>query len=118
MPRSLGDRDDVLLVEPEGPPLGSADDALDLIGRTFGSPRETVVVPVERLDPDFLDLSTRMLGEFTQKFVQYGRRLVILGELGDRAREGTPLSDYVRETNRGGAVWLIPDERELERRLG
>ena len=47
-----------LVVDPTGPLLRTEDDARDLIQETFGSEIGTVVVPVERLDPDFFVLRT------------------------------------------------------------
>lgn len=106
----------LLVLPPAGPALGTPDDALRLIGESGDA--DTVVVPVARLHPDFLQLRTRMAGEFTQKFVNYRRRLVILGDLSRALATSDALRDFVRESNRGTALWFVPDWPELERRLG
>ncbi|WAS95584.1 DUF4180 domain-containing protein [Nannocystis punicea] len=107
----------VLVLPDSGPDIGTVDDAIQLIGDTASSGADTVVVPVARLHPDFLVLRTRMAGEFTQKFVTYGRRLVLLGDLSLALIDSDALRDYVREANRGDSVWFFADWPELERRL-
>lgn len=107
----------LLRVPADGPALGSEADATDLIGQTWGTSFDTVVVPVERLHPEFLVLSSRMLGGFTQKFAQYGTRLALLGDVSAAAPEGSALADYIRETNRGDLVWFVPDEAALVQKL-
>jgi hypothetical protein len=107
----------VLVLSDSGPSIGTVDDAIQLIGDTAGHGADTVVVPVARLHPDFLVLRTRMAGEFTQKFVTYGRRLVLLGDLSLALINSDALRDYVREANRGDSVWFFADWPELERRL-
>ncbi|MDC0721257.1 DUF4180 domain-containing protein [Nannocystis bainbridge] len=106
-----------LVLPDAGPALGTLDDAIQLIGDAGGSDADTVVIPVARLHPDFLVLRTRMAGEFTQKFVQYRCRLVILGDLSLALIDSPALRDYVREANRGDDVWFFADWPELERRL-
>jgi hypothetical protein len=109
--------ENVLVLAAEGPVLGSGASATDIIGETFTSPIDTVVVPVERLDPDFFALSTGVAGEFVQKFVNYRRRLVILGDITAHLEASGSLRDWVREANRGPDVWFVTDVQELERRL-
>ena len=65
----------------EGPPLAASRDASDLVGEAFSASAELVVVPVERLGPDFLRLSSGLAGEVLQKFVNYGLKIAILGDV-------------------------------------
>ena len=53
-----------------------------------------------------------------QKFVNYGIRLVILGDVARHVAESDALRDFIRETNRGTQVWFLSDRAELEARLG
>ncbi|PCC69369.1 protein of unknown function [Nannocystis exedens] len=107
----------ILVLPDTGPSIGTVDDAIQLIGDASGSGADTVVIPVARLHSDFLVLRTRMAGEFTQKFVIYQRRLVLLGDLSLALIDSDALRDYVREANRGDSVWFFADWPELERRL-
>lgn len=103
---------------PEGPEIGSEADALDVIGQTYGTDVECVVLPVTRLAADFFDLRTRLAGEMLQKFVNYRLRVVILGDIDEHIGRSGALADFVRESNRGRQVWFLATRAELESRLG
>lgn len=94
-------------VEADGPPLRSGEDAIGLI---FAAHADWIAVPVERFDPAFFDLSTGVAGEFVQKFVNYGQRLAIVGEV---PGESAALRGFVRECNRGRQVRFVTDPAEL-----
>ena len=98
--------------------LGSEMTAPDLIGEAYEADPDIIIVPVSRLAPGFLDLSTRIAGEVFQKMEQYGRRLVIQGDIADRAAASKALNDFVHETNRRGHHLFVPDHESLIARLG
>ncbi|WP_328302671.1 DUF4180 domain-containing protein [Streptomyces sp. NBC_00435] len=107
----------VLLCSADGPPVASAQDALDqLIGAAFYR-TDVVAVPEARLDGAFFDLSTGLAGAIMQKFVNYRVRLVVLGDLTHRLRAGSALADLVRESNEGRHIWFLPDVDALAARL-
>jgi len=103
--------------DPDGPVLDSERSATDIIGEAYGSGAKLVVVPVERLGPGFLTLSTRIAGEVIQKFVNYGYCLAIVGDVSDAVAASDALRDFVRESNRGRHVWFVADMAALEKRL-
>jgi hypothetical protein len=108
----------MLRLEPQGPLIRTQDDAMDLIATTFvPGGAETIVVPVERLDPDFFRLSSGIAGEVVQKFANYRRRLVILGDVSAYTEASTAFRDWVREANRGHDTWFVADDDELGARL-
>ncbi|GAA4834227.1 hypothetical protein GCM10023201_23090 [Actinomycetospora corticicola] len=106
--------DNVLTLPDDGPLLDGERAALDVLGHAFGLGAHTVVVPVARLAPDFFALRTGIAGAITQKFAQYGVRLVVVGE---PATTAGPVADWTREANRGRDLWFVADESELEARL-
>jgi hypothetical protein len=109
----------MLRLETDGPLIRTPDDAMDVIASTFvPGGAEVVVVPVGRLDPEFFRLSSGIAGEVVQKFVNYRRRLVILGDVAAYVERSEPFRDWVREVNRGHDVWFVADDEELSRRLG
>lgn len=108
----------MLRLETDGPRLRTAQDAVDLIATTFGTAgSETIVVPVERLDPDFFRLSTGVAGEIVQKFVTYRRRLVVFGDVSSYVQRSDAFRDWVREVDRGDDVLFVADETDLEHRV-
>jgi hypothetical protein len=100
-----------------GPPIASDRDAADLVGETMSQGARLVVIPLGRLAPAFLDLKTRLAGELLQKFVNYHRQVVILGDVSEAAAGSDALRDFIRESNRGTTVWFMPDMAALEAKL-
>lgn len=98
---------------PEGPLLGGDLSAPDLIGEAWGADPDLIVVPVSRLAPGFLDLRTRIAGEVFQKMEQYGRRLVIVGDIEAELSASRSLTDFVRETNARGHHRFVADREAL-----
>ena len=107
----------LLEVDSAGPAIGTEQDALDLMGETYGTGIDTILLPVTRLHPDFLRLSTQMAGHFLQKLTNYGFRLVIEGDISAGIARSKPLHDFVYESNRVGRVLFVTTRAELVGRL-
>lgn len=106
-----------LEVDAEGPALGSERDAVTLIGDAIGAQADLIVVPVTRLADDFFNLETRVAGDMVQKFVNYGIRLAIVGDISERTAQSKSLHDFVYEANRGNRIWFVASKDELDARL-
>lgn len=106
-----------LKVVATGPLLSSETDATDLLGDAFATGALIVVVPAERLDPRFFDLSTRLAGDFIQKLQNYNRRLFVVGDISGHLAASKALRDFVGETNRIGHHGFVPDRTALEQAL-
>ncbi|MDB5468933.1 MAG: alpha/beta hydrolase [Caulobacter sp.] len=107
----------VLVAAAEGPVVTRGEDALDFIGDAMGAGADTVAIPVARLGPAFLDLSSRLAGEVTQKFTNYRLRLAIVGDVSARVAQSEALAAYVVECNRGRGIWFVEDLDGLRARL-
>jgi hypothetical protein len=107
----------VLACAPDGPTLRDERDAVDLIGQACGHGAELVLLPAERVIPEFFTLSTRLAGEIVQRFVNYRLRLVIVGDISGYIAHSSALRDFVYETNRGSQVWFVTTAEELDDRL-
>ncbi|GAB3159299.1 DUF4180 domain-containing protein [Amycolatopsis sp. NPDC004378] len=101
----------------DGPPLSTEQDAVDLVGATYGLGAEVLVVPVERFPARFFDMHAKLIGHFFSKVVQYGFRLVLLGDVRPHLEASGAFRDVVRESNRGKDVWFVADLAELDARL-
>ena len=101
----------------DGAKLQTYNDAVELIGKTFENRATLIVIPVECLDDEFFQLKTRIAGELIQKFVQYRRRLVIVGDISRHLAESSALRAFVNESNRGKEVWFLASLDDLEQRL-
>jgi uncharacterized protein DUF4180 len=107
----------VLELDADGTKLQTYNDAVDLIGKTFENRATLIVIPVECLNDEFFQLKTRIAGELIQKFVQYRRHLVIVGDISGFLAESSALRAFVAESNRGKEVWFLPSREELDDRL-
>lgn len=107
----------VLTCAPEGETIAREGDALDLIGNAGYQGAAWVVVPVERFDETFFQLSTRVAGDIIQKFVQYRVGLAVIGDISRHTTDSSALRDFVRECNRGRQTWFLADIDELRERL-
>ena len=104
-------------LEADGEPISTPDDASDLVGAAWSHQANLVVVPVERLDPEFFRLSTGIAGEITQKLVNYRLRLAVVGDISEHVDESNALRDFVWESNHGEQIWFVPDEQALAEKL-
>ena len=107
----------ILLCAREGALLRSAADANGFVGAAWSHEADLLAIPVERLGPDFLTLSTGVAGEVFQKFVNYHLGCAILGDIAALLERSRALRDFVRETNEGHALWFLPDVDLLRARL-
>lgn len=107
----------VLELANEGPLLGTEADALDILGETYGTEANLILMPVARLVPEFLQLRTGVAGGFIQKLQNYGCRLVVLGDISAAAAASEALRAFVVETNRIGHHMFVPDRQALLERL-
>ena len=107
----------VLECVPDGSKLQTYQDAVDLVGKSFEDHATLIVIPVECLNDEFFQLKTRIAGELIQKFVQYRRRLAIVGDISRNVAESSALRAFVAEANRGKDVWFVASLDELNDRL-
>lgn len=107
----------IYFVDTEGAPLSSEQDALDLLGQTYGTGADLIVVPVGRFTPEFFDLSSKLAGHFIQKLQNYQMRLVVLGDISAAVAASTALRDFVYETNSRGHHLFVADRAALLARL-
>ena len=66
------DRMNVHELDPSGTVIVDGHSVVDLIGEMWAEHADVVVIPVERLDPQFFQLSTGVAGDVLQTFVTYG----------------------------------------------
>lgn len=104
-------------VDRSGPLIVDGQGVVDIIGATWGRDVDLVVVPVERLAPEFFQLSSGVAGEVLQKFVTYGHHVAIVGDIGAHLAASSALRDFVQESNAGRHVWFVPDQAALDARL-
>jgi len=101
----------------DGPILRTDRDAIDVLSEARSANAQLTIIPVERLDPEIFSLKTRLAAEFLQKFVTYGMRIAIMGEIPAQFLQSVPLRAFVLECNRGRDIWFVGSHQELKERL-
>ncbi|GIG64762.1 DUF4180 domain-containing protein [Phytomonospora endophytica] len=101
----------------EGEVVANDRDAVDLIAGAYSVEASWVLVPVERLEPDFFVLRSGVAGQVLGKFADYRMGLVVVGDVSGWVAESDALRDLLRESNRGRQAWFVADRAEAEGRL-
>jgi hypothetical protein len=107
----------VFVCPQDGPCLAEERALSDLMGELFSTGAGLAAIPLERLGPDFLRLSSGVAGAVLQKLVNYRFQVAVLGDVSAAAAASVPLRDFIRESNRGKTVWFVADLAELEAKL-
>ena len=93
-------------------------DALEVIGEAYGVELDWLAIPVARFATECFDLKTRALGAILQKFVNYGLRVAIVGDVSQHVARSDAFRDFVREANRGRQLAFAESVEALRARLG
>lgn len=112
--RKIGD---IAIINSEIPLIIDAQSALDLmasVGYQHGI--TNIAVNKAAVSEDFFKLSTGFAGEVVQKFVNYGYRLVIIGDFSGYTSK--PLHDYIYECNNGKHLNFFDSEEMAIEKLG
>ena len=100
----------------EEPVIRDGETALDIMmSATYGTDCLGIALNKEALSPEFFDLSSRLAGDILQKFVNYGFKISIYGDLS--AYPSKALGDFVYESNSGNQVGFVSSEGEAVERL-
>lgn len=59
---------------------------------------------------DFFDLSTGIAGEILQKFINYRKKLAIVGDYSKYTSKA--LKDFIYESNNGNSIYFVPSIEE------
>lgn len=107
----------VLRCDADGPLIDGDQQAADLIGEAFSNRATLIAVPISRLGANFFDLRSGVAGVIAQKVVVYHVKLAIVGDVSAHMAASGALRDWVRECDRSGEVYFVPDFDELAARL-
>lgn len=108
--------DDIAVIYSDTPIITNEQSALDLIA-SVGYEYDVTKIAINKaaISEDFFRLSTGLAGEIVQKFVNYGYRLVFIGDFSGYTSK--PLRDYIYECNNGKHLNFVEEEDEAVKRL-
>lgn len=90
-------------------------DALDMIGDAGYYEAGGVLLYEHNFTPAFFDLSTRIAGEFLQKFSTYRLKIAIVGDFSKYSSES--LAAFIRESNRGNQTFFMGERDDALEKL-
>lgn len=100
----------------DGTRVATPQDMLDLIATLrYEQNADALVLPKENLPEAFFDLRTGLAGEMLQKCTNYQMKIAIVGDFS--VYDSKALRDFIRESNRGGAVFFLPSAEEAAEAL-
>lgn len=94
----------------EQPVLRNDRDGVAIIAEAMSQGAKLVVMPVNRIDPDFFQLRTGIAGAIVQKFVNYQMKLAVIGDLSALSPSQTEVSKFGSWP--AGATWKNSWRRE------
>lgn len=76
---------------------------------------DRMIIDKSLICEDFFDLSTKIAGEVLQKFINYHKKLAIVGDFTGYTSKS--LRSFIYEVNRGKDIFFLADEAEAIDRL-
>ena len=102
------DSEDILIKD-----VQSAMDLFATVDYETGCDR--MIIDKSLICEDFFDLSTKIAGEVLQKFINYHKKLAIVGDFTGYTSKS--LRSFIYEVNRGKDIFFLADEAEAIGRL-
>ena len=85
-------------------------DALDLMA---SSPSDYIVLHEQNFEKQFFDLKTGIAGEILQKFMNYHKKLAIIGDF--KKYNSKALQDFIYESNQTKDVLFVTSVAEVKK---
>jgi len=99
----LGRENDIALIITDETVIKDAQSALDLIASVeYETDCNKLIVYKSCVVDDFFDLNTRIAGEILQKFINYQKKLAIVGDYSKH-------KDFIYESNNGNSIYFVPN---------
>ena len=99
------DRAGIAVVTAVPKPVSTAAEALELLMSVrYETGYQRLAVPKELFDESFFRLSSGLVGEILQKFINYEMKLAIWGDFSGYTSK--PLHDFIYESNQGRDIFF------------
>lgn len=90
--------------------------ALDLMATVqFDTGCDRIIINKEAICEDFFHLSTKLAGEILQKFINYRKKLAVVGDFSVYSSKS--LKDFIYESNNGKDIFFLPDQNQAVKKL-
>ena len=107
---------EIAVLESEHILICDVQSALDLFATVdYETGCNRMIINKSSICEEFFDLSTRIAGDILQKFINYKRKIAIVGDFS--AYKSKSLKDFIYESNSGKDIYFLPDRDEAITKL-
>lgn len=107
----LGKKNDIALIITDEIVINDTQSALDLIASVqYETDCDKLIVDKSCVTDDFFVLSTGIAGEILQKFINYSKKIAIVGDYSKYTSKA--LKDFIYESNKGNSIYFVPSIEE------
>jgi len=107
----LGSKNDIALVIADEIVIKDTQSTLDLIATVqYETDCDKLIVYKSCVADDFFVLSTGIAGEILQKFINYRKKIAIVGDYSKYTSK--PLKDFIYESNKGNSIYFVSSIEE------
>ena len=107
---------EIAIVKSEDILIKDVQSALDLIATVdYETGCSRIIINKSSMCEEFFDLSTKIAGEILQKFINYRRKIAVIGDFSVYSSKS--LKDLIYECNKGKDIFFLPDEKQAVEKL-
>lgn len=112
----LGKKNDIALIITDGVVIKDTQSALDMIASAqYETDCDKLIIYKSCMVDEFFVLSTGIAGEILQKFINYRKKVAIVGDYSGYTSK--PLKDFIYESNNGNSIYFLPNIDEAVLKL-
>lgn len=112
----LGRQNDIALLIADEVVIKDAQSALDMMAcAQYETDCDKLIIGKACVAEEFFVLSTGIAGEILQKFINYRKKIAIVGDYSKYTSK--PLRDFIYESNNGNSVYFLPSVEEAVLKL-
>lgn len=106
----------IAIIKSEDVLITDVQSALDLFATVdYETGCSRMIINKSSICEEFFDLRTKVAGEVLQKFINYRKRIAIIGDFSKYTSKS--LRDFIYESNKGKDVFFLPDEVQAIEKL-
>jgi hypothetical protein len=103
----LGKQNDIALIITDEVVIKDTQSALDMIASAqYETDCDKLILHKSCVADEFFVLSTGIAGEILQKFINYRKKIAIVGDYSKYTSK--PLKDFIYESNKGNSIYFVP----------
>lgn len=107
---------EIALIESDEILIKDEQSALDLFATVeYETRSDRMIIEKSIVAEEFFDLSSKLAGKVLQKFINYRKKLAILGDFS--VYESRSLRDFIYECNSGNDIFFLNSEEEAIKKL-